>query len=339
MPLFVGLDVSQNETAIAIVDETGRRVLETAVSTDPNAVTGVFDRLHRRFERVGLEAGMLSQWLHNGIKAHGYPVVCIENQRMHKFASASPGKTDRSDAMAIAQAMRAGLYRPVHVKSEWALQVRTLLVHRRKLLHQAQDLERMLRGTLKTFGLRIGPVTAKNFPSRVADLLRQAPALEAIVEPVVKARRHLVDLGMTLHRLAKAAAKAKVEAMRLMTVPGVGPITALAFVATIDDPARFKRSREIGAHLGLVPRLHESGEVSWRGRVTRHGDIMLRRQLFLAARSHIVNYRGETDIGRWGRALWERRGFRRAMVAVSRKLSVVLLAMWRDRTEFRPKIA
>lgn len=335
MECFVGLDVSQAMTSVAIIDAEGGTLLEVEVPTEPTDINDALRTRKRSIQNVGLEAGPLSAWLHFCLTKAGYPTTCIETNRMSRLAKASPIKTDRSDAMAIAQAMRANLYQPVHVKSPRSALARALLVHRSKIVNQARDLERMLRGTMKVFGLRIGPVTEVRFAERVRELAKGAPGLTSTVEPVLAARERLRKEAAKMTKRIKEMARRDDVTRRFMTVPGVGPMTAVAFQATIDDPSRFSRINQVGAHLGLVPRLRESGEMSVRGRITRHGDRLLRRQLYLSARSLLINYRGENNLRRWGLSVAKRRGSQKAYIGVARKLAIVLLAMWRDEAEFR----
>lgn len=335
MANFVGLDVSVEKTAICVIDGSGEVRLEATTTSDPKAINAVLRDNRIRAKVVGLEAGPLSQWLYKGLRRTRPSVVCIEARRMHTFAAASQVKTDRKDARLIAEALRAGLYQPVHVKSAESQEQRTLLVHRRVLLDQARDIERVIRGTLKTFGLKVGRTSSRRFEGRVVELVAKQRALRQVVRPLLSARAVSLREVAKLDDMTEAAAQDDPVVRLLMTVPGVGPITALAFKATIDDPTRFRQSSVVAAYLGLVPRLHESGETSRRGRITRGGDKMLRSLLYAAARVHLTSYRGPSNLRDWGMAVAERRGMKRAIVAVARRLAIILHRMWCDGTEFR----
>jgi len=334
MESFVGLDVSQRTTAVAIVNGRGEPQAELTVPTEPSEIAEALRSRKSDIRKIGLEAGALSGWLHMHLNNLGYPAVCIETARMSRIARTSPNKTDRSDAMAIAQAMRTNLYQPVHVKSVESARTRALLVLRSKLIAQAADIEAMLRGTLRVFGLKVGPIRAAGFADRVRELAKEIRGLRRIVDPALAARRHLQQEAERLTKLAKDAARSDPIARQFLAVPGIGPMTALAFRATIDDPSRFRRSPQVAAHLGLVPRIWESGETSFKGRVTRRGDALLRRHLFMAARNLLVNYRADCELKAWGLRIAERRGRRKAYVAVARKLATILFAMWRDGTNY-----
>ena len=334
MDYFVGLDVSDEKTDVCIIDQKGIIKREKTVSSDPKEIRSVIGRLVKSVNLVGLETGPLSAWLHNGLKAEGLPVTCIEAARMRKYASASPVKTDRSDARVIAQAMRAGLYQSVHIKSDRSFHARILLNHRKALQRRSLDFERVLRGTLKIFGLKIGKISPGKFRARVLELVEGDQTLRDYALPVLNARDALRSELSTLNGFVEKLAREDPVAQLLMTVPGVGEGTAVAFIATIDDPDRFPNSRAVAAHLGLTPRLHESGEVSKRGRITRHGDRFLRTQLYWAAMHHLLKFKGHSRLQNWGMKLAERRGKKRAITAMARKLAVIMLRMWKDGTPF-----
>lgn len=335
MPNFVGLDVSVQKTAVCVIDGHGELRLEATTPSEPKAIKALLRENRIRTKLVGLEAGPMSQWLHKGLKRAGFPVVSVETRRMRIFARSSVNKTDRIDAHMIAQALRVGLYRPVHVKTSESQRHRVLLVHRRALLDQARDLERTLRGSLRTFGLKVGQVSSGQFENRLLHLTAKDRELREFVTPLLAARAVALDEFAKLDRIVKDTARNDPVARLLMTAPGVGPVTALAFKATIDDPHRFPTSSAVGPYLGLTPRLHESGEKAWRGHITRRGDRLLRDLLYAAAQSHLTIFRGHTDLKSWGMEIAKRRGTKRAIVAVARRLAVVLHAMWRDGTAFR----
>ncbi len=255
---------------------------------------------------------------------------------MATFAAASRDKTDRIDARHIAEALRAGLYQPVHVKSVESQEQRTLLVNRRALLLQARGLEQVIRGGLRTFGLKVGNVSSGRFENRVRKLLARHPNLRATVQPLLAARAALLKEYEKLNEMVVRVAQSDPVAQLLMTTPGVGPITALTYKATIDDPDRFPKSSAVGTHLGLTPRVRESGESSHRGGITHVGDGALRSLLYAAAQVHLTSYRGPSRLQDWGLAVAERRGMKRAIIAVARKLAVILHRMWADQTPFNP---
>ena len=158
MDHFAGLDVSVKETSVCIVDDTGRIVREVKVASEPEALLPVLKNPAYGFKRIGLEAGPLSQWLFSALADAGLPVICVETRHMRAVLKAQINKTDRNDARGMAQMMRAGLYRPVHVKTLRSQKLRMLLTHRKLLQSKAIAIDNDLRGTLRNFGLKVGVV-------------------------------------------------------------------------------------------------------------------------------------------------------------------------------------
>ncbi len=284
---------------------------------------------------VGLEAGPLSPWLCGELQAAGLPAVCIETRRMKGATAAMAVKTDRNDARAIAQAMRVGWFTAVHVKTTESQELRLLLTNRKMLLTSRIALENEIRGTLKAFGLKVGRVTAMTFEARVIELIADRSRLQAMVRPMLAARQALQVQYQALHALVLKAVRAHQVCRRLLTVPGVGAVTALVFATAIDDPTRFARSRDVGAHLGLTPRKYASGEIDRNGAISKSGDRLAREALFVAAHSLLTRVSRWSALKAWGMAVAKRRGLRRATVAVARKLAVILHRMWTDSSEFR----
>jgi transposase len=335
MALFAGLDVSVKTTAVCVLDAGGRVVLEATVDSSPAAIVERLLTAGGPFERIGLEAGPLSQWLYAGLVEAGLPAVCVETRHMHAALSARINKTDRGDARGIAQMMRVGLFKPVHVKTPASQHRRLLLTSRKLLQRKAHDLENDLRGSLRTFGLKVGMIGTARFEERVRELVAGHPIVAAIVGPLLEARAALRAQFDKLHRMLLELARADPVCRRLMTAPGVGPVVALTFRTCVDNPARFSRSRCVGAHYGLTPRLHQSGETARVGRVSRWGDAMMRSSLYEAALVLLTGPGRWNPLKAWGVAVAKRRGVRRAIVAVARKLAIALHRMWRDGTDFR----
>ena len=333
MTYYAGLDVSMEVTAVCVIDGLGTVVSEAKVATEPDAIAGYLSAWP--LSKVGHEAGGLSPWLHSGLVELGVPALCIETRRMKAYAKASPVKTDRRDAHLIALAMRAGMYRAVHVKSETSHKLRLALTCRQALLRQARQLQGKIRGDLKVFGVKLGRVGSGGFAGRVKMLLADRPDLLVLVAPLLEMRGALLDQVRGYDRALRHLAREDAVCRRLMTVPGVGVLTALAFRAGVDTPARFARARAVGAALGLTPRIDNSGEVARNGPITKCGDKLLRSLLFEAANALLTRTRRWCALKRWGVDLAKRRGMNRARVAVARRLAVILLAMWRDGSDFR----
>ena len=335
MKHYAGLDVSLKETSICIVDEAGTICWERKVASHPDDLVAALVGSGYSFERIGLEAGPLSQWLFSGMAEAGLPVICMETRHAKAFLKAQVNKSDRKDARGFAQMMRVGLYVPVHVKTLQSQKRRALLTARKALQEKAIAIENDMRGLLRNFGLKVGMVTAARFELRVRKLVVGADDLAEIMEALLEARRALRSRLEQLHGKLLAIVRADETCRRLMTVPGVGPVVSLAFVATIDVPARFRNSRAVGAALGLTPVLNQSGEQERLGRISLCGDAMLRTLLYDAAQVLLSHVKRWSWLKAWAIRLAVRRGKQKAIVALARRLAVVMHRMWSDGTEFR----
>ena len=332
MDHFAGLDVSVNETSVCIVDDAGRIVREAKVASEPNALLTVLNNPIYRFKRIGLEAGPLSQWLYSALGEANLPVICVETRHMRAVLQAQINKTDRNDARGIAQMMRAGLYRPVHVKTLRSQKLRMLLTHRKLLQSKVIAVENDLRGTLRNFGLKVGVVGKLKFEARIRELVENLPDLAILVEPLLVVRRVLREQIAVLHRRLLVIVRDDDVCRRLMTVPGVGPVVALTFRATLDVPARFRNSRAVGAALGLTPYKYQSGESDRTGGISRCGDEMMRVMLYEAAQVMLVRSTKWSWLKAWAMQIARRRGMKKAIVALARRL--ILHRIWVDGTEF-----
>ena len=283
MTHYAGLDVSLEETAVCILDEAGGIVTEARVASEPEALVAFITGLGLAVERIGLEACSLSAWLHEGMTAAGLPALCIETRRAKAVMKTMPNKTDRNDARAIAQMMRTGWYRVVHVKSARSRSWRALLGARRMVLNKIRDVENELRAVLREAGLKLGRPSRKEFPARVRELAGDHPGLTALCEPLLAILAVMTRELAHLPKRVLTIGRGEPVCRRLMSVPGVGPLTALAFRATIDQPERFRRSRDVGAHLGLTPKRYQSGETDVQGGISRCGDELARTALYEAA--------------------------------------------------------
>jgi transposase len=263
------------------------------------------------------------------------PVICVETRHMRAVLKAQINKTDRNDARGIAQMMRVGLYRPVHVKTLRSQKVRMLLTHRKLLQSKAIAIENDLRGTLRNFGLKIGTAGRTRFETRIKELVEDVPDLAALVEPLLIVRRVLREQMAVLHRRLLAIVRDDAVCRRLMTVPGVGSVVALTYRATVDVPARFRRSKSVGAVFGLTCSRDQSGERDHPGAISRCGDEMMRAMLYEAAQSMLVRSRRWSWLKAWAMQIARRRGMKRAIVALARRLAVIMHRIWVDGTEFR----
>src|SRR6201981_473223 len=335
MAYFAGLDVSVKETSVCIVDDAGKIVREVKVASEPEALLAVLKNLAYHFKRIGLEAGPLSQWLFSALAEAGLPVICVETRHMQAVLKAQINKTDRNDARGIAQMMRAGLYRPVHVKTIRSQKLRMLLTHRKLLQSKAIAIENDLRGTLRNFGLKVGVVGKVKFEARIRELVENLPDLAVLVEPMLIVRRTLREQIVILHRRLLAIVRDDEVCRRLMTIPGVGPAGALTYRAPVNVPARFRKSKAVGAVFGLTCAKYQSGEVDRNGRISRCGDEMMRVMLYEAAQSMLVRSTKWSWLKAWAMQIARRRGMKKAIVALARRLAVIMHRIWVDGTDFR----
>lgn len=336
----VGLDVSLDETSICVVDQDGKLLKECKAATEPADIAQAIAAYADDLARVGLEAQSLSPWLYAELQALGLPVIVVETQHMKAALRAQRNKTDKNDARGIAQMMRMGWFRRVHVKSHDSMQLRVLLSNRRLLKRKFLDVENELRGTLKAFGIKIGKVSRGRFEARATELLDGAdPTLRGMAISMLRVRRMLWDECLKLHALLVKTVREDPICRRFMTVPGVGPVVALTFRTAVDDPRRFRRSRTVGAHFGLTPRKFQSGTIDYDGRISKCGDSEVRTALYEAASSLLVRCKTPSELRSWGLGLVKRRGHKKALVAVARKLATLLHRMWVDGSDFRPAAA
>jgi transposase len=326
--------VSVKETSLCVVDGMGRIVREVKVASEPEALLQVLKNPAYHFKRIGLEAGPLSQWLFGALAEAGLPVICVETRHMRAVLKAQINKTDRNDARGMAQMMRVGLYRPVHVKTLRSQKLRMLLTHRKLLQSKAIAIDNDLRATLRNFGLKVGMVGMAKFEVRIKELIEDLPDLVVLVEPLLIVRRVLREQVGILHRRLLAIVRDDV-CRRLMTVPGVGPVVALTYRATVDVPARFRNSKAVGAVFGLTPSKYQSGEVDRAGAISRCGDEMMRMMLYEAAQIVLVRSTKWSWLKAWAMKIARHRGLKKAIVALARRLAVILHRIWVDGTEFR----
>lgn len=335
MEHYAGIDVSVESSSLCVIDRDGAIVLERSVASDPEVIAEALKPFRKTLRRLGHETGSLAPWLHKGLCAEGLPVVCMEAAHTRAALAAMRNKTDRNDARGLAQILRTGWFRPVHIKSDEAYRLRLLLTARRNLKRKFLDIENAIRHSLKAFGIRLGAVARGRFEAAVRDLLSDDPLLAGLVDGLLRARAVLWTEYCRLHKLAVRIVGSDPVMRRFTGVPGVGPVSALTFRAAVDDPNRFAKSRTVGAHFGLTPRRWQSGTtVDYGGRISKKGDGDVRTTLYEAAHVLLTLKRGKDPLKSWGRKIARRRGHKAACCAVARKLAVILHAMWRDGTDY-----
>ena len=334
---YAGIDVSLEYSSVCLVDGAGKILRETKVLSEPEALIGWFRSLGLTCERIGLEAGPLSQWLYAAMRDAGLAVELLETRHVRDAFKAMPVKSDRNDARGIAQLMRLGWFRPVHCKSIAAQETRAILTARKLLQSKLRDVENSLRGVLRGFGLKVGATTERTFAERIRELVAGHPGLEVVAKALLEAhamlRREFNGLDKQVARLARSHPQASL----LMTTPSVGPIVALTYAAAVDDPKRFRSSKATGAHFGLTPKKYQSGETDYTGRISKIGDASVREALYQAAHVMLTKpVRNCAALKGWAMRISKRAGMRKAKVALARKLAVILHRMLADAKPFNP---
>jgi len=332
---FAAIDVSLEQSSVCVVDGTGKIVREGKVASEPEVLAAWFTASGLAFTRIGLEAGPLSQWLHAGLTAAGLPAILIETRHVKAALKAMTVKTDRNDARGMAQLMRMGWFRPVHVKTLPAQEVRALLTARKLLQGKLQDIELGIRGLLRGFGLKVGQVSKGKYEARIRELAMGHPMLEPVTAAMLQARTSLRTEYAKLHRMLLRIVRDDTVCRRFMTVPGVAAVVAVTYKTAVDDPTRFGKSKELGPYFGLTPSKYQSGEVDWTGRISKVGDAMVRTALYEAANVILNRVTRFSTLKAWALRVVQLRGVKRAKVALARKLAVVLHRMWVDGTDFR----
>jgi transposase len=334
MKHYIGLDVSTKETNICIVDEDGKIVFEGKAKSDPGALTDLVRKRAPYAERIGFETGAMSSWLWHELKRVGLPVVCIDARHAKAALSVRMNKSDQNDARGLAELIRVGWYREVKVKSTESQAMRSILVARSRLVSIRRDLENQVRAMLKEYGLQFGRSIGSQFRRNVRELLAEDHVLRPVIEGLLAIHERVGAEQEKLDRQVRCLAREDAITRRLMTVPGVGVITALTFRHTIDDPSRFRSAAAVGAYLGLTPRRKQSGETDVNGRVSRWGDRLLRAYLYEAASVLMHRTQKWSTLKAWGMRLSKRIGMKKAKVAVARKIAVLLHCIWVDGTSF-----
>ena len=334
MQQYVGLDVSQKETAVCVIDDAGRIVFEGKARSEPGVLAKVIRKRAPHAARIGFETGSMASWLWHELKRIDLPVVCIDARHAHAALSVRINKSDPNDARGLAELMRMGWYREVRVKSAESQVVRSLMVARARLVSIRRDLENQVRSLLKENGQLFPRAIGGQFRDYVRDLLSDSHPLRAIIESLLVVHERVSQEQAKLDARVRTLAKSDQTTRRLMTVPGIGVVTALTFRHTIDDPSRFRSATSVGAYLGLTPRRKKSGELDLTGRISRWGDRLLRTYLFEAASVLIHRTKRWSPLQAWGLRLVKRIGLKKAKVAIARKMAIILHCIWSDGTEF-----
>lgn len=340
MEHYAGIDVSLECSSVCVVDANGKIVREAKVASEPEALIAWFRALGYGLERIGLEAGPLSQWLFAKMKAAGLAVELLETRHVRDAFKAMPVKSDRNDARGIAQLIRLGWFRPVHCKSLSAQETRATLTARKLVQSKLLDVENSLRGILRGFGLKVGTPTKREFAGRIQALVAGHPHLERIAGALLAVREILRKEFAAFEKQTRSMARADMQARLLTSVPAVGPIVALTYASAIDDPHRFKSSKQVGAHFGLTPKKHQSGETDYTGRISKIGDGAVRTVLYEAAHIMLTKpVKGCSQLKSWAMRIARRAGMSKAKVALARRLAVIMHRILVDQTPFNAAAA
>jgi transposase len=336
METYGGLDVSLESVSICVLDGTGQLVWRGKCETEPETIARILASRAPGLARVVLETGSLSGWLHRELRRLGLPVDCIDARHAKAVLAQRLNKTDAIDARGLAELARVGWYKRVEPRSEPAQLVHGLITSRARLIKMRADLINQVRGILKPFGLRPGKLHGPRLKARILELVAGRGLLEEVVGRLLALWEDLQRQIKALSERLVAIAHGDAACNRLMTIPGIGAVNALAFRAVVDCPDRFTRVREIGAYLGLTPRRRQSGETDRQGRISKRGDPLMRSYLFEAAMILLYRQKRPSALRSWALALAKRRGRRRAVTALARKLAVVMLRLLKDSTVFTP---
>jgi len=331
----IGIDVHKIQSQVCILNERGERI-EQRILTDRVRFGEVFGG--RPGARILIEASTESEWVARCLEELGHEVIVADPNFAPMYATRSRRvKTDRRDARTLAEACQLGAYRPAHRTSDTQRLVRAHLAIREALVRTRSRYISVVRSLLRREGLRVRGGEAKSFGRRVGEL-EVPPALASAIEPLLVVLAHV---NQQIDRADRELARRVTEdpdLRRLTTLPGVGPVTATTFKATVDEVERFRGAGQVAAYLGLVPRERSSGERQQRGRITKAGNSRARSLLIEAAWLILRGKRSDTlALRTWAERVAARRGRRVAAVALARRLSRILYAMWRDDTGYAPE--
>ena len=340
--LWAGIDLGQRESHVCLVDDTGITLREESCETSLESISRVLTSENRQPQVIAAEAGTEPHIIRK-LRGAGFPLVIFEARKASRFLAIRRSKTDASDARGLADLARLGCHTvsQVHLKSLECQQLRSQLAMRQRLVRVRVATEGAIRSRLALYGKRLerqySPELLRERVYAELDCLRAEEQidlredLEPLVDVAQSLRRYIHHLDLRLKRKAKEHPGCD----RLMAITGVGPICSLSFYSAVEDPDRFQRASDVAAYLGLVPRRYQSGDVSYTRGITKTGSTMTRTHLVNAAM--VFAARGpDSELKAWAASVRERIGARRARVALARKLSILLLRLWKSGENFQP---
>jgi transposase len=325
---YVGLDVSLKTVFICIVNEKGKVVKEMESPSTPEAIDSFISGTGLKIEKVGLESGCLTHYLKKGLKKRGYEVIGMESHRMAAILATIINKTDKNDARGIAEALRVGHYKECVHRSDEAVETRTILHGRRTAVEGRTHTITSIKGHLKVYGIKLGKGSGKSFREKVEGaIVNLNPRVQKVIKSLLNILDTIEEEIKELDQLVKDTGKKDERVKLLQTVDGVGPITALAFVAEVDDPKRFEDSKDVAAYIGLTPTQYSSGEIQRQGRISKKGSKHTRCLLVEAATTLLTRCQIWSKLKAWGLKLMRKIGKKKAIIAVARKLAVTMHKM------------
>lgn len=343
MKHYIGLDVSMKRTFICVINELGKVIHEGSENTDPILISDYLSKLNLEEMTIGFESGSLTPYLLTGFKERAMNAVCMDARKLSPILALKVNKTDKNDAQGIAEVLRAGIYTQVHCKPEESVDRAILLTSRRALVEQQTHLKNTVRGLLKVYGIRLGAISAKKFSSAV---MKKIDGYKEVVVLSIKCLLEAFDklveeTGKIDQKMLEIAYHDK-EVQRFMTIPGVGPVTALTYKTEIFEATRFQKSRSVGAYLGMTPTQYASGETQRQGKTSKCGSKELRFLLVEAGIVILTRSRKWSKLKAWGLKIMRKKGLKKAAVAVGRKLAVIMHRMMLEEKDFiygEPKAA
>jgi transposase len=342
MEYYVGLDVSLQETFICIINQNGEVIKESVVLSEVGSISNYLEKQNLKYDKIGIESGQLSIYLCKGLVKTGLNAICVDARAMANALNARINKNDKNDAFGIANMVRVNLYKEVAIKSDKSCQIKILLGSRRQLVETRTKIVGTIRGLLKIKGIKVNSryINGK-FAISVLELLKAPKKTDnefaAIKFSIKTLLTTLKQIEVSLAKLNKEAIKQSKndpDCKLLMTIPGVGEITALTYKSSIDDMKRFKKSATVGAYLGLTPKQYASGEINSHGSISKMGPKECRSMLYEAAQSMLTTSKKKCKLKSWGLKLQKKKGNKKAIVAMARKLSVIMHRMLITKKEF-----
>ena len=328
MLYYAGLDVSMRTTFLCIVDEKGKVVKEAEVASEGAAIGSYLRKTGLEIGKIGLESGCLTHYLKKDLMKQGYSVAGMESHKMAAILATIINKTDKNDARGIAEALRVGHYRECVHRSDKSVETRTVLHGRGTAVEARTHLVTSIKGHLKVYGIKLGKGTGNSFREKVEGVIAGLnPHVQQVIISLLNILDVLEDEIKKLDKTVKDIGKDDERVKLLQTVDGVGPITALAYVAEIDDPFRFEDSKDVGAYVGLTPTQYSSGELQRQGGISKRGSKSTRCALVEAATTLLTRCKIHSKLQAWGLKLARKIGMKKAIIAVARKLAVTMHRM------------